>query len=233
MQATRDRLLRDLRDGAFREGRLPPEAELARALGVSRATVRAALLTLAEDGVVTRRRRHGTVLNPQALRGGMPLNRLVSFRELIEQSGREPSVDPLVRREATPSPEAVAALRIAADAPCLVVERLLRSDGRPVITVTDVLPRELLRVAPDEIVDADSTFAFIAENTAASVDHSLVELVPCVATEDAPVHLELDPGAPYLVLAEVLFSPDGTPVAFSRIAVDPRRIRLTLARRQS
>lgn len=79
----RGRLLDEMRAGSFRGGRLPPEADLARKLGVSRATVRAALQTLAEDGIVSRRRRHGTVVNEQMLRGTVPLNRLLSFRERL------------------------------------------------------------------------------------------------------------------------------------------------------
>jgi len=92
-----------MRAGAYEGGRLPPEEELARDLGVSRATVRAALQSLAEDGIVSRRRRHGTVVNEHMLTRNLPLNRLVSFRDLIEQSGYAASVDPLRRRETSPS----------------------------------------------------------------------------------------------------------------------------------
>src|SRR5689334_7494285 len=59
----RDELLRAMRAGDFPDGRLPPEAQLAENLGVSRHSVRAALQSLADDGIVTRRRRHGTVIN--------------------------------------------------------------------------------------------------------------------------------------------------------------------------
>jgi DNA-binding GntR family transcriptional regulator len=52
-----------------------------------------------------------------------------------------------------------------------------------------------------------------------------------VASADGPEHLDLPPGTPYAELREVLFSSSGDPVAFSRIAVDVRRVRLTLARR--
>ncbi len=194
--------------------------------------MRAALQGLADDGIVTRRRRHGTVVNRQALRGGMPLNRLVSFRELVEQGGRVASVDPLVRRETVPDAEVLAALGLEPGTPCLEVERLLRADGEPAVTITDTLALDLLTVGPDDVEDADSTFAFIAANTAEAVDHALVEVVPCVASADGPAHLELPDGAPYLELAELLFTPDGQPVAHSRIAVDPRQVRLTLARRQ-
>jgi DNA-binding GntR family transcriptional regulator len=220
-----------MRRGAFPEGRLPPEADLARRLGVSRSTVRAALQSLAEEGVVSRRRRHGTVVNEHVLRSSLPLNRLVSFRALVEQAGYAATVDPLVRRIETAPRDARAALGLDHDTPCLTVERLVRADGEPVVTVVDVLALERLLVAPDDVKDADSTFAFVAKHTGIHIDHSTVELVPRVADADGPGHLELAPGTPYLELRETLYAADHERVAFSRIAVDDSRIRLALARR--
>lgn len=222
-----------MRAGSFPEGRLPPEERLAREMGVSRATIRAALQSLAEDGIVTRRRRHGTVVNEAALRGSVPLNRFTSFRDLVEQSGFRCEVEPLVRTVLVPGTDVAALIGVEPGEECLVVERLLRADGVPVVTVTDAVALPLLSRPVAELSDEESTFAFIAGNTSRSVDHSVVEIVPSVAGELRPPHLGLPPGTPYAELREVLFSPDGEPVAFSRIAVDVRRIRLTLARRKS
>ncbi len=228
----RDQLLDAMRAGAFAHGRIPPEAELARDLGVSRATVRAALQTLAEDGIVSRRRRHGTVVNEHMLTRSLPLNRLVSFRELVEQSGYEATVDPLRQRVQRPTAAIVDALALSAREECLVVERLLRADGDPVIVVTDLLALRWLHCGSGEAVDADTTFAFIAQNTGVSASHSLLEIVPRVAADGEPPHLELEPGTPYAELRELIFTPANEPVAFSRAAVDCRRVSLTLVRRE-
>src|SRR5215210_8532925 len=106
----RDELLRAIHSDAFPAGKLPPEADLAVQLGVSRTTVRAALQSLADDGILSRRRRHGTIVNRHVLRSSMPLNRLVSFRSLIEQSGHVPSVDPQAHRTQGADDDAAAAL---------------------------------------------------------------------------------------------------------------------------
>src|SRR4051794_27328541 len=136
----RRRLLEAIRADAFPHGRLPPEADLATQLGVSRTTVRAALQSLADDGLVTRRRRHGTIVNPHAARSSMPLNRLVSFRELIEQSGHEPSVDAQSHRVTEADEDAAAALGLQPGTRCVVAARVLRADGAPVIAIEDTVP---------------------------------------------------------------------------------------------
>lgn len=227
----RDELLRAMRAGDFPDGRLPPEAQLAQELGVSRHSVRAALQSLSDDGIVTRRRRHGTVINERVLRGSVPLNRFASFRDLVEESGFTCTTRPLRRELLVPPPEVAERLGLAAGAECLVVERLLLADGAPVITVRDAVDPRRLAVAVDALAETESTFAFLARNTTATADHSSLEIHPQVADAGTPPHLDLPAGTPYAELREVLFSPDGEPVAFSRIAVDVRRVRLTLSRR--
>jgi len=227
----REELLKAMRAGGFPDGKLPPEERLARDMGVSRATVRAALQSLAEDGIVSRRRRHGTVVNEAVLRGTVPLNRFASFRDLVEQSGYACAVEATERRIGVPAPDVAALLGVETGDDCLRESRLLRADGRPVVTISDTVPLALLARPVAELGHEESTFAFIVANTFASVDHSTLEIVPSVATNDGPAHLELPAGTPYAELREVLFSPGSDPVAFSRIAVDVRCIRLTLARR--
>jgi DNA-binding GntR family transcriptional regulator len=226
----RDELLEAIRSGGFADGRLPPESALALQLGVSRTTVRAALQGLAADGLVTRRRRHGTVVNAQLLRASMPLNRLVSFHALIEQAGHDASTDAQEVAEGPAPGFAAAALGVEPGAPCVFVDRLLRADGRPVIAVRDVVPLERLRVAPAEIGPADSTFDFLAHDGVASAAYATSEIVPLVAESGEPRGLRIPAGRSYVELRETLFSADHERIAFSSVAVDDDVVRLSLLR---
>lgn len=64
-----ERALREaIASGRWHPGfRLPSEHDLMRALGVSRMTVNRALSTIADDGLVVRRRRAGTTVAPQTI----------------------------------------------------------------------------------------------------------------------------------------------------------------------
>jgi GntR family transcriptional regulator len=228
----RDQLLDAIRSGGFADDRLPPEAELATQLGVSRTTVRAALQGLEADGVVTRRRRHGTAINAHLLRASMPLNRLVSFRELIEQCGHVASADPPATRVDGAPAVAAAALGIEAGTPSVVVDRLLRAGGEPVIAIYDVVPVDHLRVAPAQVHAGDSTFAFLASDGVAPAAYATTEIVPRVATQDAPAGLRIPAGRAYVELRETLFSEEHERIAFSSVAVDDAMVRLSLLRRE-
>lgn len=232
-ERARDALLEAIQSDAFPGGRLPPEAELSEQVGVSRTTLRAALTSLEADGVVSRRRGRGTFVNAHLLRSTMRLNRLIPFTALIAQCGHEPSVDPQEQRFATVPPAAVEPLGVAPDTACLLVERLLRAGGEPVIRVSDAIPLERLKVAPADIREADSTFTFVARNCIAPVDYATAELVPRVAGEADPTGLGLAPGEAYVELVETHFSRDHEPLAFSRVSVNDRYVRLSFLRRDA
>jgi GntR family transcriptional regulator len=230
-ERTRAALLDAIRTGGFPDGRLPPEDDLAIQLGVSRTTVRAALQSLAADGLVSRRRRHGTFVNTHLLRSSMRLNRLVPFATLIEQCGHAPSVDPQAHHRTAADAETAKALGVATGTDCLVVERLLRATGEPVITIVDVVPVARLQVAPEAVVDADSTFAFLAANGPDAVDYATSEFIPRVATAEEPRGLNLPPGRPFIELLETHFSAAHERIAISRVCVDDSLVRFSLLRR--
>jgi GntR family transcriptional regulator len=231
VEQARDSLLRAIRDERFPEGRLPPEAELAQQLGVSRGTLRAALQSLDADGLISRRRRHGTYVNQHLLRSSMQLNRLIPFAQLIEQSGYSASTDPRVHHVAPATEAEAAELEIEPGQEVLTVFRLLRASGEPVISITDVVPLASLTVPVSRLRAADTSFQFLERNAGTSVDYATSEIVPLVATATEPADLAMAPGTPYIQLREVLFTAKHERVALSLICVVDRLVRLSTLRR--
>lgn len=227
----REALLRAITEDRFPDGRLPPEPELAELLGVSRTTVRAALQSLSADGLVSRRRRHGTHVNSHLLRSSMRLNRLVAFTTLIEQCGYAASTDPQTQHVAVLSAEQAGSLGLVTGADALIVGRRLRAGGEPVISVCDVVPLQRLRLAPEDVRQADTTFAFLAANAVADAEYATSEFVPRVATATTPAGLTISAGTPYIELHEVHYTKDHERLALSVVCVDDRYVRLSMLRR--
>ena len=87
---TREHLLAWIAKGKVRPGgQLPPEPQLAGELGVSRPTLREALRSLEDEGVVTRSRGAGTFVSHRPrLRNNLDVN--FGVTDAIRQSGMEP-----------------------------------------------------------------------------------------------------------------------------------------------
>src|ERR1700742_88027 len=76
-------------DGTYaRDTRLPSEAEIADTYGVNRHTVRRALATLAERGLVQAERGSGTYVKEPRL--AYPLRARTRFSEIVGEGGRAP-----------------------------------------------------------------------------------------------------------------------------------------------
>lgn len=124
--------------------RLPSEPDLAKSLGVSRATLREAMRTFEAQGLIRRRQGSGTFVVGQmpVLEAGLEL--LESLETMADRLGLEVTVSDL-HVEALAAEEDVAnGLGVAAGTRVTRVRRVMREESRPVAYLIDVLPEEVL-----------------------------------------------------------------------------------------
>lgn len=126
-------------------GKLPPEAELAEMLGVSRTVVRDVLSDLEREGYITRKRKSGTIINRHVLDVKIRVDQERDFREYITSVGREYS-DRMIYYRVEP---AAGYLKEMFDSPqlqgFLVLAKVFMADGEPVIFCKDYLPVHLIQ----------------------------------------------------------------------------------------
>lgn len=219
-------------DGAF-DGLLPSEHELARQLAVSRPTVRGALRSLEEEGLVTRQRGIGTRVNPHIARARITLNRVVGFWDLIKEAGHTPSIAYTRIAREPASLDLAQKLGCETGAPLVIIDRLFLADGEPAIVLAEAVQRKDLRgdVEPDDV--HESIFAFADEYAAQPIDHTVVEIAPVVA--DAPLRDALGAriGDPLLRLIERHYSRSNYLLMVSHIHVVDRFVRFNVIRRRT
>ena len=231
-ERAKEALLESIRSGAFRDRYLPSEERLAEQLGVSRTTVREALRSLEELGMVTRQHGIGTSINEHVVRA-TSLNRIVGFYDLIREAGFEAEIAWTVAARG-PAPEEVARRlgETEVGAPLLMIERLFLADGAPAVHLTEHVPEaELVRPVDADAVP-DSIFEFADEFCRAPVDHTIVEIVPLVAADEIALKLEVPDGEPLLRLIETHFTSAGAPFVISVIHTVDRLLRFSVVRKR-
>ncbi|MEU3841087.1 GntR family transcriptional regulator [Streptomyces sp. NPDC028635] len=117
------------------------EVDLSTRLGLSRPTVRQAIRSLVDKGLLVRRRGVGTQVVHRQVRRPLELS---SLYDDLEAAGQGPSTR-VVRHEREPAgAEVAAALGIAEGEEVVVLERLRLTHGEPVALLCNHLPATLL-----------------------------------------------------------------------------------------
>lgn len=215
----RDEVRDRIREGRFgKSGQLPAEVELASSLGVSRTTVREALLQLEQEGLVIRRHGHGTFIRQNAILRGS-LNANLSTTDVIRSHGMEPGTTHAQLRRDVATGEDAARLDVAPGSEVIVLERVRTADGRPVIFTVDNIPAQLFDdagVDEQRLLDPGlSLYQLYADALGRSVTDARAFIGVTRADEALAERLDTTPGEPLLRVEQVDLDAEGIPVLLS------------------
>ena len=127
-----------IRSGDLKVGsRLENELELVETLGLSRPTVRAAFLYLANKGLVVRKRGLGTVVANERIDRSV---KLTSLYDDLAATGRTPSTKVVKAEVGRVADEVTQALQLPERALVLSLERIRLADEEPVAFMHNYLP---------------------------------------------------------------------------------------------
>jgi GntR family transcriptional regulator len=226
----RDTILQAILSQRFDGGRLPSEDELASMLNVSRTTIRTALHSLEQDGIITRRRALGTTVNQHVRPDLVALQQLAGFDWLLREKGHKVRVD--VSWTRAPYTAGISQLFGSEQHDeALLTEKLFFADGRLAIYIRDLVPWQEIARPPRGKVPA-SLFEFSGRHCREPIDHAIVEIEPAVKRDEDTTELAVAVGDPFVRLHERHFAVDGHPIAYSVIDVDDKFIRFEVFRRQ-
>ncbi|NLG98121.1 MAG: GntR family transcriptional regulator [Chloroflexi bacterium] len=124
--------------------KLPAEPELARQLGVSRATLREAMRSFEGQGIIRRRQGVGTfvVAQPPVIETGLEV--LESIESQAKRIGLDVSMGDLETELIRASAEVAEALVVPEDTELVKVSRVIKTGSRPVAYLVDILPQDIL-----------------------------------------------------------------------------------------
>lgn len=223
------RILSDIAAGRISVGdRLPPEADYARALGVSRSTLRNAFDELQAAGVLRRRRRIGTeVISAEPRkRFNMATSGLQALLSIGSDTTFEITARGFVRTEDIPQLEG----HVSETGRWLevVATRTLEGDEVPFSRNRVYVPARFAGVEPLLGKDTDAVYTAIEEAFGISVGRvtQAVKAVACPARDATAIGLKA--GAPALQIDAELFSKDGQLVEISVATFDPARFEVNV-----
>ena len=200
--------LRELVANAEPGERLPSDAELCERFGVSRMTARQAVMILANEHLLERKRGSGTFVSarrvPRAL--GSPL----SFSESMRLRGMVPTSRVLRAGPVDITAEVASVFGIKASTPAIVLERLRLADGIPMAIEHAIIPAGDSALLDEDLTTGSLHAAF--ERAGSVPTRALAEVGARMATKRERELLDLAANGIILTEVRTIFDQDDAPL---------------------
>lgn len=188
---------------------IPSEREYAESYGISRMTVRQAINSLVNEGLLYRKKGSGTFVSEKKIE--QPLQGLTSFTEDMKKRGMTPT-SKLIHFEVIPANSFIAnELKISEYAPVYEIKRIRLADGEPMALETNYLSANLVKGLTEEEVKA-SIYSYVEEKLGLSITHAEQLIESVRASEEHEKLLFIEKDHPMLYIQRNTFLLDGTPL---------------------
>ena len=205
------RLLQQIDSGALKPGEpLPSALDIAASLGVSQMTVRQAIKSLCEAGVVYSQQGKGTFVSGIKLE--KDFRQVLSFSEDMKARGSTPRSKVLSFELRKPDEEILKALRLRSDEKIVHLKRIRQSNNLPMGIECSSLP---LRLCPDLLETFDprnSLYETLAERY--GINMMVADEVAEAGLADSEVArlLRIAKGSPVFLFTRISYLQNGQPI---------------------
>ena len=194
--------------------RLPSEPQLAKKLGVSRATLREAMRTFETQGMIRRRQGAGTFVVGQISVLDSGLEVLESLETIARRMNLAVTVSDLQIERVYADQELAEGLRLPLASRLINIRRVVRAEGRPVAYLVDTLPEDFLNLddLPGNFNGSVLDF-LVARGTPLTISRAAISATG--ATADVARVLEIQRDDVLLKFTSQLYIADGSVVDYT------------------
>ncbi|MEW6724691.1 MAG: GntR family transcriptional regulator [Bacillota bacterium] len=187
---------------------VPPESALMKAHGLSRDTVRRAVLRLVTEGYLYRQRGRGTFVCRRRPEDG--LEQLISFTAEMLARGYRPGTIVLANDRQVPDSEVRQILQVSPGASVIHIKRLRTANDLPVAVEESFLRPDVFgEVDPAKL--EGSFYQYLAYDKGIKPGRIAQEISSVLAGADTARLLEVNPGHPVLQLTRLIYTTTGIP----------------------
>ncbi len=223
-----------IENGSWQPGdQLPGEPELCRMFDVSRTVIRQALKEMEYEGLIVREKGKGTFIAEPKIAESLA-QKLTGFYQDMVERGYTPITQALKQEVVPASPKVAGHLGLEPGTSVIEIERLRFVQNEPIVLVTTYLPYALCPKVLHEDLSRQSLYALLEKEYGLVIARGRRTLEAVPANEyEAPL-LQVEKGAPLVLLDSVSYLEDGTPIEYyhalhrgdrSRFEVELIRIR--------
>ncbi len=209
--------------------RLPSETAIAKALGVSRNTLREAYVELENEGIIIRRHGIGTFIAHSPVIQD-PLNDFSPFTQIIRESGFTPNFQTLSIDHDPAPPDVCEVFAAQPSTKICCIKRIVKADQLPVIFIKDYITPAIDTGEIDWDTFDGNMVQFLASSFKVSLHHIQSHIRASIIDPEFLQYLELPKGTPILNVRSTIFSEENQPIAYSKIYFNSDFVELNIVR---
>lgn len=208
-----DQLKDEIEKGVWKVGdRLPSERELSVKFGVSRMTLRQAIQTLADEGILERKIGSGTYVANEKVQEKM--SGTTSFTDIMESQNRTPSSKTISFFRSPASSSEAENLGLKKGDQILRMERIRYADNVPICFEVASIPADIVKgFSKEEITDS---FYHTLKQKGMEIGRANQTVTAILASEQIADYLEVKRGDAILRLRQISYLADGQPFEYVR-----------------
>lgn len=202
----------EIEDGKWAVGaKIPAERELSLQFDVSRMTLRQAIQTLVDEGILERRVGSGTYVSNQKVQEKM--SGVTSFTDLMKAAGKVASSKTISYHMTMPSQSEIDQLKLKNGQKVLRMERIRYGSGVPICFEIATIPSDLISGLTKEEITT-SLYSSL-ENKAKLFPGKAMQTVSAMAaSEKIAEHLEVKRGDALLRVRQLSYLQNGRPFEY-------------------
>jgi len=206
-----------IKNGEYAIGQpVPTEKELIEGYGISRATVRQAMLELQNEGYINRVPGKGTFVVRTVIRRG--LSRLTSFSEDMKDRGHQVTTRLLAIRHAQPPLHIAEAFKINPEEELLYISRLRLADNVPVaLNISHLKLPPGIEITEEDFRQETSLWVLLEQYKGIRLLSADKTLEAIQATQEYAELLQTPIGAPLILEQGITYSTKHLPVEYAQI----------------
>lgn len=215
----------EIEGGILRPGNfLLPERELCEKYGVSRATVRQAVLDLVREGLLERRQGKGTIIAPSKVEED--LLGFFNFSEQMKLKGKVPSAKMINIESLEPSQRFCNLFSLNEGEKIARIIRLRLINNEPLFVEKTFLPGALyLNLNEEQFAQAPALYNLITQSGKLTITRVKKFIEPTLIDDFESSLLEVKKGTPALLLERIIYTEEECAIAVSNWIVRGDRCR--------
>ncbi len=222
-----NQIKRDIENHVYKVGdRIPAERQLAVKFGVSRMTLRQAIKTLEEEGILERRLGSGTYVASQKVQEKM--SGIMSFTEITKANGQVPSSKLILYQISKPSLSEKEKLNLKAEADVLRMERIRYADNVPICHEVVTIPYDLVKQDSKEAIS--SHLYRTLEKNGYEIGRVTEHISAAICNENDARLLKAKKGEALITRRQVTELSNGRPFEYTRARYVAERFEFTFSK---